>query len=116
MNQTYLEIPVIKEISQAQETGWVNPKIKPWHEVKGQLNVTSKDIDDAEERLQRFAPFIRKCFPETEKDEGLIESVLTPIPEMKGCLEKMYGEQIPGQMLLKQDSHKNIPQRRDYAG
>lgn len=105
MNQTYLEIPVIKEISQAQETGWVNPKIKPWHEVKGQLKVTSKDIDDAEERLQRFAPFIRKCFPETEKDEGLIESVLTPIPEMKGCLEKMYGEQIPGQMLLKQDSH-----------
>ena len=44
------------------------------------------DIEDAERRLERFAPFIMKCFPETEDRNGIIESVLTEIPQMK---EKM---------------------------
>lgn len=55
-----------------------------------------KDIDDAEARLDRFALFIMKCFPETKKDGGMIESALTPVPKMQKYLEEAYGEGIPG--------------------
>lgn len=59
-----------------------------------------EDIVDAEKRLKRFAPFIAKAFPETEKTGGIIESPLTPIPEM----QQMLGL-ASGRLFLKQDSH-----------
>lgn len=64
-----------------------------------------EDIDDAEARLLRFAPFIMKCFPETKERNGLIESALTPIPKMQEFLNQTYGDTIQGRLLLKQDSH-----------
>ena len=73
--------------------------------IRDRLEVSVKDIDEAEERLNRFAPFIRKCFPETEERQGIIESPLTPIPEMQHFLNDAYGEGIEGNLLLKQDSH-----------
>ncbi len=48
-----------------------------------QLGVTDADIEDAEKRLERFAAFIVKKFPETEKTNGLIESPMVEIPSMK---------------------------------
>lgn len=66
------------------------------------------DIDDAEARLARFAPFIKKVFPETEPQNGLIESPLTEIPHMQKQLEEEYSTSIPGRLFLKQDSHLAI--------
>ena len=105
LNQTYLTNSVVKKLSEGAELGWVNPKRLLWEEAKGELEVSGKDIDEAEERLNRFAPFIRKCFPETEERQGIIESPLTPIPEMQHFLNDAYGEGIEGNLLLKQDSH-----------
>lgn len=105
LNQTYLITSVVKKLSEGAELGWVNPKRLLWEEAKGELEVSVKDIDEAEERLNRFAPFIRKCFPETEERQGIIESPLTPIPEMQRFLNDAYGEGIEGNLLLKQDSH-----------
>lgn len=105
LNQTYLTNPVVKKLSEGTELGWVNPKRSSWEEAKGEITVSVKDIDEAEERLKRFAPFIRNCFPETEDLCGIIESPLTPIPEMQHFLSDTYGERIEGNLLLKQDSH-----------
>ena len=105
LNKTYLTNSVVKKLSEGAELGWVNPKRLLWEEAKGELEVSVKDIDEAEDRLKRFAPFIRKCFPETEDLCGIIESPLTPIPEMKHFLNDTYGERIEGNLLLKQDSH-----------
>lgn len=105
LNQTYLTNFVVKKLSEGTELSWVNPKRSSWEEAKGEITVSVKDIDEAEERLKRFAPFIRKCFPETEDLCGIIESPLTPIPEMKHFLNDTYGERIEGNLLLKQDSH-----------
>ena len=91
--------------SGAMEVGWANPKLRPWREAKDALPVTAADITDAEERLERFAPFIMKCFPETIDRQGLIESALTPIPRMKDFLNSAYKAGIKGSLLLKQDSH-----------
>ena len=44
--------------------------------AKKKHNICFSDILDAEERLKRFAPFLEKAFPDTEK--GIIESPLKP--------------------------------------
>lgn len=105
MEKEYMKIPVVEKISKAEEVGWVNPKLRPWEEAKNDLPVTAEEIDDAEKRLKRFAPFIMRCFPETADRQGIIESALTPIPKMQSCIERTYGIKIAGQLLLKQDSH-----------
>lgn len=65
------------------------------------------DIDDAEARLLRFAPYIASAFPETAKTGGIIESKLIPIPKMKESLEKSLGK-FGGKLFLKCDSHLPI--------
>lgn len=105
MKKDYMEIPVVKQISQAKEVGWINPGKIMWKEAKEWLGVCNKDIDDAQERLERFAPFIMKCFPETIDNKGIIESALTPIPKMQKYLEETYNTRFGGRLLLKQDSH-----------
>ena len=81
----------LKEIAEQKETLWVNPKFLPFEMTDAvcQLVVSDADIADAEARLERFAPFIRKCFPETECTNGIIESPLKPIPEMQKHAEDL---------------------------
>ena len=101
---------VFKDIVDQKETVWINDKFIPFDIIDGltQLVVTDEDIADAEARLHRFAPYIKKCFPETEADGGLIESPLKEISGMKAALEETYGCSIPGRLLLKMDSHLAI--------
>ena len=106
MDKKIMEIPLVKKIAAAEETAWVNPGLRPYREVS--LEVTMEDIEDAEDRLARFAPFIVKCFPETADRGGLIESVLTPVPKMQAYLDKAYGSGIRGRLMVKQDSHLAI--------
>ncbi|HCT91805.1 MAG TPA: D-serine ammonia-lyase [Lachnospiraceae bacterium] len=108
--QKYIESdPVIKRIADKQETAWINPWLQPFAVTDAvcQLVVSDADIQDAEDRLARFASFIRKCFPETEETAGLIESPLAEIPAMQRALEEK-GARIPGKLLLKMDSHLAI--------
>ena len=102
--------PVFREIADQKETVWINEKYLPFDMVDAvcQLVVSDEDIEDAEKRLQRFAPYIRKCFPETEADKGLIESPLAEISAMKDALAEKYDAEIPGRLLLKMDSHLPI--------
>ena len=109
--QKYMESsPVIRKIAAKEETAWINPYLLPFAvtDATCQLVVSDGDIKDAEKRLARFAAFIRRCFPETEETQGLIESPLTRIPSMQKKLEETYGCRIPGQLLLKMDSHLAI--------
>ncbi|MBC5745517.1 D-serine ammonia-lyase [Lachnospiraceae bacterium MD308] len=106
MGENYKTLPIVQKLSKGEETVWVNPKKIPFAENR--QGISMADIDEAEARLQRFAPFIMKCFPETEKDGGMIESVLTSISGMQKHLEETYGVQIPGRLMLKQDGHLAI--------
>jgi len=94
----------------SKEMCWINPYKLPFAltSALSELIVSDADIEDAEERLLRFAPFIKKCFPETERDNGLIESPLREIPKMKSALEGAYGTDIAGRLFLKMDSHLAI--------
>ncbi|MCF6178492.1 MAG: D-serine ammonia-lyase, partial [Geopsychrobacter sp.] len=63
---------------------WLNPAYQPGARAGGRL--TKTDIQDAADRLTRFAPLIKELFPETAPAAGLIESPLLPIPKMQTAL------------------------------
>lgn len=92
------------------ESVWINPRLLPFDMTDAlcQLIVSNDDIRDADARLARFAPFIRRQFPETAAHNGLIESDLIAIPQMQNALARQSGTSIPGHLLLKADSHLAI--------
>ena len=83
--------PQLEDVKAARETVWENPKLLSFDEAAGRLPLDNKDIDDAEARLLRFAPFIAQRFPETAGSQGIIESPLTEIPAMKQILNERFG-------------------------
>ena len=100
--------PILKEICSEKEVFWKNPDKSACGEAMEQIELDMEDVEDAEHRLERFAPFIMKCFPETKEKNGIIESVLTPVPKMKDLLNEKYDSNLEGNLLLKQDSHLAI--------
>lgn len=101
-------LPIIRRMQQEEEIIWINSDKAGYEKSMENSELTMADVEDAEARLQRFAPFIMRCFPETKERNGLIESALVPIPEMQAHLNRKYGSSLKGRLLLKQDSHLAI--------
>ena len=91
------------DLTERTETVWENPLARPFSEAEKHLPFTAEDIDDAEARLARFAPFIEKHFPETRDLHGIIESDLTEIPAMRAWLNEACGAGLQGRLFLKRD-------------
>ena len=82
--------PEIHKMADYEEIFWINPRASRITGQKAALPFGMDDINDAEARLLRFAPYIAKAFPETARSGGIIESKLTEIPKMKPALAHMY--------------------------
>lgn len=91
------------EIRDRKPVFWANDSHVPFKNIQGQLDISILDIKDAEERLKRFAPFIKTVFEDTVELNGLIESPISEISEFKATLEETYDFTFPGQFLLKRD-------------
>lgn len=102
------EYPLLKNIIALDETLWVNPKYSKFYISMENISLSEIDVKKAEERLNRFAPYIAKVFPETQVDNGIIESPIVRIDNMKDELEKIYNKILPGNFLLKCDSHLKV--------
>ncbi|MFR5266870.1 D-serine ammonia-lyase [Clostridium sp.] len=102
------EYPLLKNIIALDETLWINPKYSKFNIAMKNISLSEVDIKEAEERLNRFAPYIAKVFPETQVDNGIIESPIVRIDNMKSELEKIYNKILPGNFLLKCDSHLKV--------
>lgn len=100
--------PVVGDICALKETVWINPDKLPFHEAKASCPLSMEDIKDASDRLERFASYIQRVFPETAPSGGIIESAICPIPRMQQVLEEEEGVPIQGRMWLKLDSHLPI--------
>ena len=92
-------------VGRGEEIFWVNPAKKPYEAVKASLPFSRAQIEDAASRLARFAPFLQIKFPETVPTNGLIESPLREIADMRAWLHTPCPEQFEGKLLLKMDSH-----------
>ncbi len=97
-------IPAVADAAQLQETFWINDKMLPQEEQNITM-IHPEQIKDAEDRLLRFAPYLKCVFPELEASNGIIESELREIPKMKEFLNSVYGTKLEGRLMLKMDSH-----------
>ncbi len=87
--------PLVAPMSQYEEVFWGNPDYGQEQELPFSL----ADIEDAEARLNRFAPYIQSAFPETREVNGIIESPLKELPSMARAME------LEDRLFLKGDSH-----------
>jgi D-serine dehydratase len=87
-----------------QEVFWANPGYCAAESAFQSITLSSKDVADARARLERFAPFIAKVFPETREDKGIIESPLRQIPGMAAALGLQGHCAAGGNLLLKCDN------------
>ncbi|MCU4414622.1 D-serine ammonia-lyase [Acinetobacter sp. WU_MDCI_Axc73] len=99
---------LIQTLQQYQPVFWFPPENVPLKQALQHVGLTRADIEDAEARLQRFASFIAQVFPETQKQQGIIESDLVRITQMQQCLSEQWKIPLQGQWWLKKDSHLPI--------
>ena len=104
LNNWKEKLPLIEQIMEREEVLWLNPLVESTTTGLPKTGVTVADVQDASDRLKRFAPYIQTVFPETIASNGIIESPLTAIPNMKTALAKEYEVEIPGELLLKEDN------------
>lgn len=98
------QYPLMKEMEQGKEVIWINGSLTDTKTAMDGMVLSMDDIDDAEKRWARFAPFIRNMFPETEESGGLIESPLREISKMKDLLNTRWKAGLEGRLMLKMDS------------
>lgn len=97
---------IITELKAMREVMWTNPGYMDFKEYVDSIPVTEADVVDAENRLQRFAPYICKVFPQVEG--GIIESPISYIPTMRDWISKYSQGDIPGELYLKRDDLLSI--------
>ncbi|MFT5675213.1 MAG: D-serine dehydratase [Paraglaciecola sp.] len=106
--QLIVDFPLVTKMIALEEISWFNPNITTLNEGLPYVGLNKDDIQDASDRLTRFAPYLVKAFPETAATNGIIESDVVDISAMKSQLEKQYNADIKGKLLLKKDSHLPI--------
>ncbi|MEK3979326.1 D-serine ammonia-lyase [Psychrobacillus sp. FSL K6-2836] len=106
MDKHELEIrfPLISNMQNKEEIIWFNQnKIKSEDAIKN-VSVTAEMVQDASDRLDRFASYLRVAFPETATTNGIIESPLVKIPTMESALKEFFQKEFGGELLLKCDN------------
>lgn len=97
---------ILEEVIKLKPILWENRNLMKSKDALQKININIEEIYEAEERLLRFAPLIKKLFPETLS--GIIESPLVKIENLKIDLEKYYNTKINGKLYLKCDSHLKV--------
>ncbi|HYE11011.1 MAG TPA: D-serine ammonia-lyase [Patescibacteria group bacterium] len=105
IEQWIKEKPIISDMIAYKPVFWMNDALKDRESATyDNLELAWKDVLEAEERWIRFAPLISKLFPETEKQNGIIESALVELPNMKAAISNIYKIDVEGRMFLKCDN------------
>lgn len=110
--------PLIRDLIALRETYWFNPKIKDAAAGLADVGLTRADIQDAADRLKRFASYLADAFPATRATGGIIESPIRAVPDMQAAMAGLQGAstgevagggaRIPGQLWAKLDSELPI--------
>ncbi|OWY40708.1 D-serine ammonia-lyase [Xenophilus sp. AP218F] len=100
--------PLIGELIALRETSWFNPGVAPSAEALGDVGLSAADVADASARLERFASYIQRVFPETAASRGIIESGVRRLPALQAKLSEGRAADAGGQLWLKMDSHLPI--------
>lgn len=94
------EQPLIEKMKNQKHIFWMNEDKQNNADVDG---LSWEKVLEAEKRLQRFATYFMKRFPITKITNGILESDIKEIGEMKKLIEGRRGIEIPGKLFLKCD-------------
>lgn len=96
-------IPEFKHVLDYEPVFWENDHYKGVEIANKVSKYSKEDVQDAEDRLTRFAPYFNQYFEETRPNKGIIESDMTEISLFKEYLETYYDTSIDGSLFLKRD-------------
>lgn len=108
IDQWVAEFPLLKDLINLRETAWFNPAVAPAAQALKDTPLTRADVDDASERLQRFAPLLVQYFPQLAETGGIIESGIVEAPAFFEAVGQRHDFTPAGKLLLKKDSHLPI--------
>lgn len=97
--------PYVRALAQGNPMHWNNPQVLSAVEGIAHSGFTLKEVEEAAARLERFAPYLEKVFPQTRPAHGIIESPLRPVQNMREALSTFWDTPLAGALLLKMDSH-----------
>ncbi|MGI5949162.1 D-serine ammonia-lyase [Peptoniphilus sp.] len=95
--------PVLEDVKNLKPTVWINPNKKTGAAVWKNIDFGMEEIKDADNRLRRFAPLLKKYFEDTREYDGIIESPLKRISNLEKVMKDDYN--FLGDLYLKMDSH-----------
>lgn len=104
----YASHPLIRDLVALRETTWFNPATAHAATALADVGLGAEDVAQASTRLQRFAPYIAKVFPQTAAAGGLIESGIRPLPRLQHLLQDEADLPMSGRLWLKTDNELPI--------
>ncbi|MFM5155134.1 D-serine ammonia-lyase [Aeromonas veronii] len=108
VQQLTAQFPLVQSLIALESVTWFNPNTTTLAAGLPYVGLDSSNVADASARLARFAPYMCEAFPETRASNGILESEIAAIPAMQATLNRRYGVEVTGRLLLKKDSHLPI--------
>ncbi|MDO6561769.1 D-serine ammonia-lyase [Amphritea sp. 1_MG-2023] len=93
-----IDTALTKSLSAGQPMFWLNPDYQSAPN-QPQTELSRLDIEQADQRLRRFAPLLQQLFPELIANQGIIESELHQVTE----LQQQYYPDLLGKLMIKGD-------------
>lgn len=103
MNTQLNQSDTLEQLKNGNEILWINPRLEDTEQANNKAPYSFTELQDVEDRFQRFAPFIQLIYPETKNRNGILESEITKIDHMKAWLEKEYNQELTGNFYIKRD-------------
>ncbi|MEH8226137.1 D-serine ammonia-lyase [Aeromonas veronii] len=108
VQQLTAQFPLVQSLIELEPVTWFNPNTTTLAAGLPYVGLDNNNVADASARLARFAPYMCEAFPETRASNGILESEIAVIPAMQATLNRRYGVEVTGRLLLKKDSHLPI--------
>ncbi|MFM4972730.1 D-serine ammonia-lyase [Aeromonas veronii] len=108
VQQLTAQFPLVQSLIALEQVTWFNPNTTTLAAGLPYVGLDNNNVADASARLARFAPYMCEAFPETRTSNGILESEIAAIPAMQATLNRRYGVEVTGRLLLKKDSHLPI--------
>ncbi|MBA2080532.1 D-serine ammonia-lyase [Aeromonas veronii] len=108
VQQLTAQFPLVQSLIELEPVTWFNPNTTTLAAGLPYVGLDNHNVADASARLARFAPYMCEAFPETRASNGILESEIAAIPAIQATLNRRYGVEVTGRLLLKKDSHLPI--------
>lgn len=108
LSQWIQEFPDLEKMIRGEEFVWRNER-PLFSEAIQTCPLTMNDVMDASSRLARFANYFKVAYPETQKTDGIIESEICELVQIKHVISSFSGMDFTAdRWLMKLDSQLPI--------